>query len=107
MWKTYLEIKEYVIYVEKISIYQVSDDFCFVGNSFVGISTDHIHKIATIFHTRKLTEEDIIHELLHVKYPNWSEKQVNEKTNYLLQQSKMWKISTSRKEVKQNGYSIL
>ena len=55
---------------------------------FVGImpSKDALH--ATIFHDRKLTEEDIIHELLHVKYPDWSEDQVNEETEILLNKNK-------------------
>jgi hypothetical protein len=106
-WKKILNIEHYVINVEKISIYQVSDDFCFVGNSFVGISTDHTHKIATIFHTRQLQDDDIIHELLHVKYPDWTEAQVNKRMDELLKESKMWNILNFQKEVKIHGHSIL
>jgi hypothetical protein len=35
---------------------------------------------------RPLTEEDIVHELLHVKYNNWSEDQVNKETEKLLKE---------------------
>ena len=53
---------------------------------FVGIqsSEDALH--ATIFHDRPLTEEDIVHELLHIKYSEWSEEQINATTEKLLKQ---------------------
>ena len=35
-----------------------------------------------------LNDEYIAHELLHVKYPDWSEDQVNKETERLLNQSK-------------------
>ena len=47
---------------------------------YVGVQVDRDTHIATIYHDRDLTEEDIIHELLHVKYPDWSEDQVNKQT---------------------------
>ena len=45
---------------------------------FVGIEIDHIKKTGIIYYDRAITEEDIIHELLHVKYPNKSESWINE-----------------------------
>ena len=51
---------------------------------FVGIEIGHIKKTGIIYYDRAITEEDIIHELLHVKYPDWSEDQVNEETEILL-----------------------
>ena len=47
---------------------------------YIGIQANHDKCIATIYHDRDLTEEDIVHELLHVKYPDWSEYQVNKQT---------------------------
>jgi len=31
-----------------------------------------------LYHDRDLTERDVIHELLHVRYPDWTEDQVNQ-----------------------------
>jgi hypothetical protein len=45
---------------------------------------DSFTKEAVIYHDRDLTEEDIVHELLHVKYPDWTEDQVNLETDKLL-----------------------
>tara|TARA_R110000803_G_scaffold114070_1_gene182560 strand:- start:326 stop:613 length:288 start_codon:yes stop_codon:yes gene_type:complete len=55
---------------------------------FVGIEIGHIKKTGIIYYDRAITEEDIIHELLHVKYPDWSEDQVNEETEILLNKSR-------------------
>jgi hypothetical protein len=84
LWKNRLGIEDYVIITERISLFQVSDDFCRVGNSFVGIQTDHDEKIACIYHTRALREDDVVHELLHVRYPSWSEEKVNCETGRLV-----------------------
>ena len=43
---------------------------------------------AMIYHDRSLTDEYVVHELLHVKYPKWSEDQVNIETEKLLNQNK-------------------
>lgn len=51
---------------------------------FVGIMSSRDSMSATIFHDRPLTEEDVVHELLHVKYPDWSEDQVNIETQKIL-----------------------
>ena len=39
---------------------------------------DQQKKVGTIYHDRELTEADVIHELLHVAFPNKSEAWVNE-----------------------------
>jgi hypothetical protein len=83
-WLDVLGLAGYSIALERISLLQVSDDYCNVGNSFVGIEIDFANTKGRIYHTRILTEEDIVHELLHVKYPYWSEKEVNATTNMLL-----------------------
>ena len=37
-----------------------------------------------IYHDRSLTDNYVVHELLHVKYPDWTENQVNTETERLL-----------------------
>jgi hypothetical protein len=84
MWQYRLGLEDYAISCERVSIFQVADDFCSVGNSFVGVCADHAARTAVIYHTRQLREEDVVHELLHVRYPSWSEEQVNGRMAALL-----------------------
>ncbi len=86
-WQKELQLHDYKITCERISIHQVCDDSCKRGHEFVGILADHINCTAYLYHTRKLHMDDIIHELLHVKYPTWTEGQVNRETELIL----MWK----------------
>ena len=51
---------------------------------FIGITIDSENKFGIINHTRPLTPFDVIHELLHVKYPSWTEEQINNQTNIYL-----------------------
>jgi hypothetical protein len=51
---------------------------------FVGIQMDRVKKKACIYHDRPLNDDYVVHELLHVKYPDWSEDQVNVATEKLL-----------------------
>lgn len=82
-WKERLGI-DYFVSTERILLFQVSDNYCCVGNSFVGVCTDHGEKVACIYHTRQLEEDDIVHELLHVRHPSWTEDEVNEAVDFLL-----------------------
>ena len=86
-WKSQFYLQDWEIKNEPISIFQVADEYCRVGNQLVGIVKNAQDKVATIYHTRKLREEDIVHELLHVRYPDWSEDQVNVEMNTLLMNS--------------------
>ncbi|MEO9362373.1 MAG: hypothetical protein ABI348_00595 [Nitrososphaera sp.] len=83
-WKERLGI-DYYVSTERISLFQVSDSCCCVGNSFVGVCTWHDEKVACIYHTRKLREDDIVHELLHVRHPSWTEDEVNRAVDLLLE----------------------
>ena len=83
-WQRYLGIEHWKVTTVKISKGQVSDEHCRTGLSFVGVVPNHELLQAEIFHTRKMTSEDIVHELLHVKYPHWSEDQVNNRTEKIL-----------------------
>lgn len=81
-WKMKFRLYEWEIVTEEIKREQVSfpKDISDKDRFFVGVSIQEESKIATISHDRDLTEEDIVHELLHVANPEWSEDKVNEKT---------------------------
>lgn len=66
------------IETERISRWQVTDEHGRPGGSLVGVARDGDR--ACIFHTRALTLEDIVHELLHVRHPDWPEDEVNRVT---------------------------
>jgi hypothetical protein len=83
-WRRRLDLENYEIRAERVSVFAVCDELCRVGNSLVGIRADHERREAVVFHTRRLTEADVVHELLHVRHPEWSERQVNARTARLL-----------------------
>ena len=78
-WQALLGISDWVILCEPISEDQVVDEIedNTYGHEFVGIYIDFKNKTGTIFHRRELNEEDILHELLHVRFNSWSEEKVN------------------------------
>jgi hypothetical protein len=84
-WQALLNIPNWKINCESISENQVVDELegNTSGHEFVGIQIDFKNQIGTIYHTRKLNEDDIIHELIHVKHPSWSEDKVNFWTSLL------------------------
>jgi len=88
-WQLFLNITHWTILFNPIDEMQVVDDLNDgkPGNEFVGIAIDFINKKGVIYHTRPLLEDDIIHELLHVRFPDWSEQKVDNWTNLLISQS--------------------
>jgi hypothetical protein len=72
-WREYLEISQLVCTV-RINRFQVTDQRGRPGAGLIGVVFDA--HLATIYHTRTLTPEDVLHELLHVAHPNWSEAAV-------------------------------
>lgn len=89
-WQALLGISDWVILFEPISENQVVDELKgnTSGHEFVGIQINLKKKIGTIYHTRKLNEDDIVHELLHVRFPIWSEEKVNFWTDLLIKNPK-------------------
>ncbi len=85
-WQSKLELKEWSFIIEEIQPTQVVyDNDCPVKDRyFIGIEIDKENKIGTIYHDRELTEADIIHELLHVKYPEKDEAWINTTENIIL-----------------------
>jgi hypothetical protein len=78
-WQSKLELKGWSFLIDEIQPEQVTyDNDCPVKDRyFVGIEIDKENKIGTIYHDRELTEADIIHELLHVKYQGKDEDWIN------------------------------
>lgn len=89
-WQVLLGLSDWVILCESISEDQVVDEMeeNTHGHEFVGIHIDFTNKIGTIYHTRKLKEDDIVNELLHVRFNSWSEEKVNFWTDLLLKSLK-------------------
>lgn len=83
-WCKRLGLRDWRIDLVRISIWSVSDARCRVGNSFVGVVCDRPRRTAEILHTRRLDRESIVHELLHVRHPAWTEARVNAETDRLL-----------------------
>ena len=71
--------KASVTYADNVPVYD---------RYFVGVEIDREKMTACIYHDRPLNKEYIVHELLHVKYPAWSEDQVNAETDRLINQNK-------------------
>ena len=61
---------------------QVTDHRGRRGGSLVGVTVRE--REATLYHTRRLMAEDLVHELLHVGYPDWSERTVVQETARIL-----------------------
>ena len=80
-WKNNLDIDK-IVELWKISRWDITNERGTRGGSLVGVIQKDNRII--IIHTRSLTEEDIVHELLHVKYPNWSEEEIRTETSLQL-----------------------
>jgi len=85
-WIDVLGLKGWNITTEDISKEAVTyaDDVPIEDRYFVGVEIDREKMTACIYHDRPLNKEYIVHELLHVKYPDWSEEQVNFQTTLYL-----------------------
>tara|TARA_Y100000034_G_C6791461_1_gene354410 strand:+ start:27 stop:308 length:282 start_codon:yes stop_codon:yes gene_type:complete len=76
-WQTKLGISQWDITTEKIDPKQV----IYEGEKyFIGISIDWDNLSGVIYHDIDLTEEAIIHELLHIRYATENENWINETT---------------------------
>jgi len=80
-WQDKLQISHWDITTEKIDPKQV----VYEGETyFIGISIDWDNLSGVIYHDIDLTEESIIHELLHIRYSTQNEDWVNETTKQYL-----------------------
>ena len=85
-WIDKLDLSGWTITTETIDKKSVTyaDDVPYSDKYFVGVEISRECMQARIYHDRPLTDEYVVHELLHVKYPKWSEDQVNTETERLL-----------------------
>ena len=90
-WMVMLDIRGWAVTIEAIDKKSVIYDSEIPEEEryYVGVQVDRDTRIATIYHDRDLTEEDIVHELLHVKYPDWTEDQVNKQTEKWLKKEQV------------------
>lgn len=88
-WQEALGISTWRITVEKISPWQVTNKDGRPNGSLVGIRVDDVTaRCATLIHTRGLNPEDIVHELLHLAYPDWPHEQVEAEAQRLTSSKK-------------------
>lgn len=90
-WQKILDLDDWVIHTESIRNDQVEYPDDLELKEFVGISIDHDNKYGLINHTRDLNDFDVVHELLHCKWPTMSEEAVNHSTNIILNNDKITK----------------
>lgn len=90
LWKSRLELRDWKIITVGIIPEQVvyADDVPEEDRYFIGILPARGTKEARIFHDRPLKEEDIVHELLHVKHPNWSQEKVLSYQDFVIEHYK-------------------
>jgi hypothetical protein len=79
-WQDKFQLTDWEFTTQEIKPEQVlyDDDCPDKDKYFVGIEIDTLRRVGIVYHDRELTEQDIIHELLHVKYPNKNEDWINE-----------------------------
>jgi hypothetical protein len=73
-WQQALGLVAWESRIEPVSALQVCDEEGCPGQELVGVVIER--PVFTIVHTRPLDEHDIIHELLHVAFPQWDHRRV-------------------------------
>jgi hypothetical protein len=89
-WIEYFELTDWVICLTEISKDQVVYDDIIPLNDryYIGVNIDRKQQRAIIYHDRPISEECIVHELLHIVFKNFTEEQVNETCRILLLNNK-------------------
>ena len=85
-WIDVLGLKGWTITTEAINKKSVTyaEEIPDEDRYFVGIRINKENMQARIYHDRLLNDEYVVHELLHVKYPEKDEDWINETTNQYL-----------------------
>jgi len=83
-WQNKLGLGAWEITTEAIDDEQViyPDDISDEDRFFVGVGYEDMSAI--IYYSRPLAEDDVVHELLHIKYPSASEAWVAKETGRLI-----------------------
>lgn len=81
-----MNLDDWNIITEAISREQVMfpDDIEEKDRYYIGIEIQDEGKVGIIYHDRSLVVEDVIHELLHLVYPEKIEDEINEQTEEVL-----------------------
>ncbi len=87
--------------LERISRWQVTGEHGRPGEPLIGVA--HEEDGPCIFHTRALTVEDLVHEMLHVRHPELSEDEVNARTAAMLE--RMARCADFRTTLRKSGPS--
>jgi len=84
-WQTAFGINDWDIVTNRIHPDQVTyaDDCPLIDRYFIGIQKFPNRKYGVIYHDRDLYEEAIIHELLHVRYPDKDEEWIDRETTII------------------------
>jgi hypothetical protein len=84
-WQKILNLQDQVIKTQEIHPDQVvyAADVPKKDRYYIGVNTSN-EGYHTIYYDRPMTEEDVVHEMLHVKFPVLSQDEVNELTTILL-----------------------
>jgi len=83
-WQNKLGLGAWDITTEAISNAQVTyPDDC-VGEERFFVGVEYGEMTAVIYHSRPLMEDDIVHELLHIVYPNASHDWIDKETRRLI-----------------------
>jgi hypothetical protein len=80
-WRGARRVRQ-TVKLDRINRHQVMDERGRRGCGLVGVVYNE--ETARICHTRALVAEDLVHELLHVAHPSWTEGQVVNETDRLL-----------------------
>ena len=77
--KSFLHLQDWNIQTQSILKNQVVYDLTvpIKDRYFIGVYRDFKNKSAILYHDRDLTLRDVLHELLHIRFPNFTERKIN------------------------------
>ncbi len=89
-WCYWFDLLEWNILTQPILKEQVCYDESIPDSDryFIGVEIKKKYKIGIIYHDRELDGISILHELLHIKFPNFSEDEVNKRCDEILEGSR-------------------
>ena len=83
-WINKLNLTDWDITTEPISNAQVTYPNDCVGEERFFVGVEYGEMTAVIYHSRPLTDEDVVHEFLHIVYPNATEEWIVNETERVL-----------------------
>lgn len=85
-WTDYLSLNDWNIELEEVDPEAVTYDSDVPEGKryYIGVWYNTEEKHAVIYHDRPLDDESMVHELLHVAYPDMTEEGINRLTEFIL-----------------------